>query len=397
MDRKNKYDIFLILLIASLAAGGIGGSLRIPRILAVIFVPKLMESFRLTKDYTKSFLSFFLIFLAYCVTSLVWTPDIGQGVKEFCYYIVHFILFLEIIVFARYARDALRSISTGWMFAIAITVPLAIWELTTGNHFSVMSNYEEEVLRMGSVVVERPFAAATFGGFNGFIVFLCWAFPVVVYSMLIPRKKTVTIVGFALVLFVIAMVIIIASRGGVLALLIMGAIFVVMNQKNVGKLLLLLSILVVFYISIDFDVDLLFGITSRVTGETLTSDDVRSVLWQKAFHLFLNSLGFGVGIGGLSAAMNSLNAVITMPHNLFLEILAQYGLIFTLVFIIYLLKLFIKAKRLDDRAVKTIVYMSLIALPVYGIIDSGYLLNAELYAALASLTVFANSKIIVNH
>ena len=98
----------------------------------------------------------------------------------------------------------------------------------------------------------------------------------------------------------------------------------------------------------------------------------------------------GSGISSIATAMKEMNPNVTnISHNLFLEILVQYGVIFFSFYVVFLFKLFRQARKSCKRSIKIMLLMALIALPIYGIIDSGYLLNHVFYVAMGSLTVFA--------
>ena len=86
----NKYDLGLILLIASLVVGDFGGALQPVRLVALIFMPQVLMRFVRINRLINSIFLFFLFWLFYILISLFWTADLGQGLKEVFYYISHF-------------------------------------------------------------------------------------------------------------------------------------------------------------------------------------------------------------------------------------------------------------------------------------------------------------------
>ena len=81
---------------------------------------------------------------------------------------------------------------------------------------------------------------------------------------------------------------------------------------------------------------------------------------------------------------------ISIPHNLFLEILGELGVIIFLIFVLFLIGIFKKAYHVKNDATRTLLFLSLIPLPIYSIINSGYIFNTYVFSAFASLVIFSN-------
>ena len=141
---------------------------------------------------------------------------------------------------------------------------------------------------------------------------------------------------------------------------------------------------------------------SRIVGESLfTMIEVRTAnaalleggsrfeIWNHAFNAFAKTLGLGSGIGGIKAAMAAEWNGINIPHNIFLEVLLEFGLIIFICFISFLYKIIHYARKYADDAEKITIYLALFSFPVYGIIDSGYLKSPFVFAAISSWLVFA--------
>ena len=71
---------------------------------------------------------------------------------------------------------------------------------------------------------------------------------------------------------------------------------------------------------------------SRVSDGNLFEGGERIVVWEYAWNRSLETFGIGVGIGGMEA-MKGVASNIKITHNIFLEILLLYGLVFFIVFI----------------------------------------------------------------
>ncbi len=388
----NKYDKYIFLLIVSLVFGGFGGSLMIVRVLSVLLLPALFLKINYCQDYASKYYKFFILFYAFCIMSFAWTPDKDQALKELLYYPVHFLIFLEIIVFSRFSRDPLKTISTSWLICVGITSIIAMWEITTSNHLALSKFEAEDVtLNVGGVISERPFAAVTFGNFNGYVAFLCFAMPFLFYYLMQNRGDVKNVLLSMSVFFATIVAILVdASRGGLLTILIMGLILFLMTKRSVYKVGLLLAVIafIVYFILPNMDT-MFVAMALKSEGGNLYTDESRFAIWSDGLKVLYNYIFVGSGVGSISAAMRRVTTGITITHNMFLEVLVQFGVVFFVVFMFYLLRLFKRGTITKDRNIKIMLYMALIALPIYSIIDSGYLLNPVIYAAFASLTVFA--------
>ena len=103
----NKYDIYIILLLSSLCGGNIGGAFLAPRIITLLLLPKVVR-LGLVDTITKPYVKFFRYFLFYCLLSLIWTYDRGEGVKGIIYLCVHSFYFIELVIFSKYAGTEVK-------------------------------------------------------------------------------------------------------------------------------------------------------------------------------------------------------------------------------------------------------------------------------------------------
>lgn len=394
----NKYDTYIFFLIVSLVFGNIGGALMAVRVLAILLIPALLKKYKGCKDYIRNYFVFFVFFYAFCLLSILWTADRTEALKELIYFPIHFLLFAEILVFSRFAKNPLKTISVAWLLSTLLTLIVAVWEFSTNSHLSVASYIDDdELFNIGGILIERPYASVTFGNFNGYVVYLCFAMPFLYYYVLNNYKNTKKLIFSLIALFTSIFVIIAnASRGGLLSLGIMAMLFFVMTKRNKYKLfILLVSTLLVVYFVIPRLESLFFVINAKSEDGGLLEDQGRIVIWMVALRVFSNYLFMGSGVGSIAAAMKAINPnTINITHNMFLEILVQYGIVFFLFFISYLLKLFRQSKKTEDRSIKILLYMALLALPIYSIIDSGYLLNPIVYVAFSCFTVYAYYDVI---
>lgn len=392
IEKTNVYDKLLLFLVFLTGFGGIGGSLQFVRVAAILLLPVFINKYGGCR-YAKGFLLAFAIFYVYCLLSLSWTPNKSEGFKELVYYPVHFLLFLEIIVFSRSATNPFKSISLGWLFAILLCSVIAYWEITTGNHLQIAKEHRE-VYNTGYELYNFVHANATFFNLNGYVTYLCFGLPWLFYGVKSTEGFYYRILYIVAIIASIITILINASRGGLVSLVIMVSVFFMSSFKGRMKwsylfLFFVALIIVVYY----FYSHSMFAIMFyRSSNGGLLNGDSRFVIWSRALKVVGDTLGFGTGIGGMTNAMDVYaNGSINITHNLFLEILVQYGFVFTIVFIVFLWRQLKTSLKLDpDR--KTVLMMALISMPIYCIINSGYLLNADLYVLLATIVVFSNNE-----
>ena len=386
----NKYDILVILLLTSLAFGGIGiGGALIVRILAIILFPVLFFKFN-GNYHIRNYLYCFLFFISYCVLSLLWTPNRAEGFVEIIYFIVHFVLFFEIIVFSYRARNPLDSISKGWLIAVCMTLVVALWEIMTDNHLPMSVQESGDTMNAGGMIIYRRFASVSFGNYNGYVTFLCFSLPFLFYRVM--RNRCL----FSIVAIILSCVCILfnASRGVLLTISVMFLIYVSFLRKQGGKIYiysLFLLLLIGSFVFIQFGSELFDAIAYRAVDNTLYADAPRFEIWGTVWQVFLLTCGLGSGVGGLQDMMRQLSpSGISIPHNLFLEILGELGIIIFLFFILFLFGLLKRAYRIKDETIKALLFLSLLPLPICSIINSGYIFNTYVFSAFASLVIFSN-------
>ena len=391
LNKTNKYDKMIFLLIAVLCFGNIGGSLQISRLLAVVLSPILLSRMKYC-TYSRELSVVYICFLFYCVLSMLWTPDTTEGLKDFIYFIVHGLLFFEILVFSKFAKKPLESLSWGWTISVLLCSIVALWEINTGNHLSIAKD-QSSMHNFGvGNIIEANAASVTFFNYNSCVTFLCFSLPWIIYRAFTPSSgvlgKLISIVTLLIGCFVIINN---ASRGGLITMVLMIA---AVAFKSFGKVKVVLGIVILviltIYLLINFGSEFTALIIARTANGGLLDGSSRTEVWGDALAVFFNSFGFGVGVGGMQAALTEYRPNgLPITHNMFLEVLVQYGLVFFCAFVYFLYRAFLRSFRNRNTFHGFIALVALLVMPVYGIIDSGYLLSAHLYGLLGTIYVFS--------
>ena len=397
MNQNNRFDYLIILIIALLAFGNVGGAIQPVRFVALASLPYTILQLSRNSIYKQvsNVIWLFAFWYGYSVVSMLWTSDTTEGIKELVYYPSHFALFLLIFVLSQKAANPARSIMIGWIAFFLATVPIALNEIFNNVHLSSAKHDADKMSNMGGVLFHRKFASVTFGNMNGYTTVLCLALPFVLSIYQFCKKIKYKLLFWATILCMSYIMLINSSRGGILTLAASVAVFLFYAYKRGSLSLPVLFTLILAAIGIFvyyFD-DVFFQIAVRVgDGSGFFEDSGRSSIYGVAFEVFLSTWGVGAGIGSIQASMAQFTTGITIAHNLWLEILIQYGVIITIAVLFFGLRIF---KRLISHRNNTYSMLGVIAivgiLPM-SVINSGYLLMPALWAYLVSLYTISKLK-----
>lgn len=387
--KRNASDFLLIITISLLVFGGFGGALQPIRIFSLVMFPFVFR-FLLKKSNNKQIAKtsrVVIILYIFFIVSLLWTSDINEGFKEIIYYGIHLNLFLLIVMLYMKAHKPLSSLLFGWTLFIFLTQLIAFNEIFFDVHLDLSIFESDKMMNVGGMLVQKKFAAVTFGNYNGYVTVVALSLPFLFGLYASVKKKKHQIITLAIISFAYFSLFINASRGGILVGIIVFIVFLVfikkLKIKNIKFNLLLIIPLLIALIFKYYDVIFEQLFYRKMAGASFTEDTARVELLKKALEAFYNKPFFGGGIGSLQKEMTG--ASILIPHNLFLEILVQFGFFVTLFFLFYLAKHIMVVSKLDCYAKKFIIYAGILLLPIASIIHSGYLLMPIIWVYLASL------------
>lgn len=390
----NKYDIFLFLLISTIPIAGFWGTFSASKILTIFFFPSLLVKIQCCDYSIKVTRLIVILFLLYCLISLGWTPNPEVGIKELVYFFLNFSLFLEILVFSRYANKTIKVITWAWITSLWITIPIAAWEILTDNHLTISKEDDGAMMEnMGGVIMQRYSATVTFFNVNGYSTFLCFCIPFVFTEILRENKGVMTTTFIILSGILLSIIILInSSRGALVVLLISLFVLFFISKKtklNIFMMGVFLSVIVyLLYRYYDF---ILGVIIARSADGGLTDNSAREIIWSNAINVLYDYNGLGCGVGGLKTAMAvHARGGVCITHSLFFEILAGYGILWAILFSWWIYRSLIKSLKFKDINRKQCLLFIILALPFSTIINSGYLLEPMVYALFASMYVLVN-------
>lgn len=232
--------------------------------------------------------------------------------------------------------------------------------------------------------------------------------PLVIFSLdIFFKDKKIkyllySILGALIILFC-------GSRGPLLCILIYMIVYFIMDFKRQKHLIILLSIIsVIFTLNFNFIVDTTISILKNFNIESRTlyklkngdimNDTGRSIIYDIAFDELNDHPITGVGLGVERIKINekkyNFNKDMSScyPHNLFIEVLVQYGYIIGIILILVFLNLIIKSYRkanFDERR----ILISFFSIEVVRLmISSSYLISPIFFMYLGLCVNIINRK-----
>lgn len=403
LNKYNKYDYLIILLLSLLCFGIYGNAFQPVRVFAVLFIPfsikHLILEVKIRNKFVIFFSSFCLFWIGYDILSLLWTPaNYFEALKGIFYHIIHFQVFLLLFFFSRKAVCPVKSIMVGWMVFFLLTVPIALVELLLDIHLPISRQGSEQMMNLGGIIVQKKFSSVTFFNYNTYITVLCFVLPFLLTYILKANTRKQILFGWVLYAVITYIMLMNASRGGLLVLVISFIVFFISYCKINKKNRYVFSLIICFFslfLYLRFGDVLLEQISYRFYNRSSFLEDIgRFDVYQYSLKIFLETFGIGVGVEGMIPALSSIvgNLGVQISHNIFLELLVQYGVLIFIISISFLWKIFVCALKNKNIYSKTLILIAIITFPIMGIINSGYLLMPSLWLYLSSLYIISRKS-----
>jgi hypothetical protein len=334
--------------------------------------------------------------------SLSWTPDVANGGRELTGIALGLITAFTIMRLAARAPRGLWAIRMGWVWAFACTLPIVAVEVLYDQHMPGARGHD---VMGGTTLMSITYAATTFGNRNTYSAFLVLALPFLLWNLqhTCRWRKLVMIL---LIAAAICIQLLNASRLGAAATCCELLVWLTLTRRGKVKLALAVTtvlLLVSFGNLIDY-----LPYTQVRYRVVLSGQDAsvmsRAGLLRNGLQFLADTAGAGIGAGGFVAGIASgrggadtLGAV--DPHNVWIEVAAQYGLLIGLAFPGWLACgawTLWRARRRRYRASVPEVHegtlyalMVLSAVPFNGLMNSGYITFTFFWAALGSIAAIA--------
>ena len=404
MNKYNKYDYGVALLIALLTFGGIGGSFQPIRMIALISTPFVLLKIASLKIERRDgyLLMLFIIWYAYALASIMWTPAPEEGLKQLVYFLVHFSMFFQLVFLARKSNNVSQSIAVGWLLAAGVSLPIAIYEVATSNHLAISRFDSDAVINTSSGVLQLRYADTTFGDLNAYSIFLCYAAFFLFSGLLIDLSKKIKIMITVELLTIAYVLFVNSSRGAIISFSIITFFFFVFYVKRSNSkesrqkkwniyFAFIAPLLLILFIANFLDIDS-YRILHRFSSGFDASEDSRLNIYGSAFRAMLDSYFVGTGVGSEIVVLENYYAAVPNSHNLLIEILLQYGFFICLGFLFFIGKI-IKNLFLKKYYLYRFLSVSFAVafVPIFVVI-SGYLLSPAFWVFIGSMYVLSTNN-----
>lgn len=391
------YLVFLIIFF--LCLGGLGGSFQ-PSRLVILVIPLLLNFFLNKKhlQYNKTIqfgLKVYFVWILYGTISLFWSADPAAGLNsEIIVMIIGMLSLLFFPLLLKNDKKSLLIIRNAWILGLVFTIPLAIYEIVTMTHFT----YSEEDRLIGGIGIYAPFASVFFGNYNNYCVYICLCFPMVLWALLDDKNKTRKVLYLLLISISILIIFINTNRTSMLVVALYFLSLLRLKARNIITVFGLAALLLMSYrflpTTITDNIEILFNNRVNVDYNEDTSANIRKGVFLSGLDFLSESNGFGVGAGAFETHMakSPRHQGIINPHNFFLEIASQYGL---LIFGLFVVWLFLIMRRIYknsyiSQSLKRVFYVSIVVIPIIGVINSDSLGFTYWWVYISSLAVISS-------
>jgi len=291
------------------------------------------------------------IVIAMCVVTILHLAAVGVPISNEVTISLSGLAILLGVASVRANSRTFNVFIVGWTFAYLLAGAAAIMERFLG--YVAPNNY---LLSVG-YDVETVGVASFFGNPNGFGFFLVATGAVFMPFVLTAKNMKVRALYFALQLSTLYFMLETYSRTGftLLAIIILLTLWKLLYKRDLLRFLVILGVLIVVIVQLLSPGGVGFFNDLRDNTFFSTAEDDSFIV---RFNLILNGLLFlgenpliGIGPGMYEVNMQTQRDLypagdMINPHNGFIEILSQYGLVVFALYVIWLFRSFVSARNL---------------------------------------------------
>ncbi len=277
-------------------------------------------------DHIRFPLTFLGIWFYYGALSLIWTGNKGTALKELYYFAVFLLLILVLVFLLQNLKSSVIT-TTFWLIGVVLVL-ISILEYTFDVHLPT-SRFVIEAERFSDIDYRR--ATGFFYNENDLALFLVILLPFYL-SGLLKKHLFVTLANIILILAILIITYLNDARLSVIAMLLQILLFALLSFKDLIKhgtrLLLLFSPLLFLAAA-----GIVYSLPNASIFEGIKagygSEYIRMNLYLNGLYATFQSFMLGVGPGNFQhhiyPIFNTLGFI--NPHNWWLEILTNYGLL----------------------------------------------------------------------
>ncbi|OWZ83234.1 O-antigen ligase family protein [Natranaerobius trueperi] len=311
-------------------------------LLIYIFVIFLFQSGKLNLKNinVKNYMLFFVFWLLYASISISWAVSVNDAIREI-FFLFSGVALIILMVMLLNDKKSIYSVYYIWLLVVLISLIVAIWEISTGDHLFSSKLYGETRQH----VMYNP--TSLFYNQNDFATFLTLSFPLVLMSFVFFKKKVLKIIGLLMALILIYVLIETGSRANLLALVLQFFVYIFLFTSLSMKLKLVIVspfiVSLLIYLEPAFiyiPVEIVEQIKSVYEDAFLDGGSIviRLNLIKSGIYHAISSWGIGVGAANIETYIANYDLFytgnVTNVHNWWVELLSNYGVIILLGYII---------------------------------------------------------------
>lgn len=372
-NKRNVYDFIIIATIISIVFAGDLFRAFTPIILigfsaSIVFFFRIKKWTKYLYPRIKSILFFFFFLLLYSITAIMWITDLKQYMISVIWLYCFIFDFLLLFYCSLRAQYPIKSITIGWIFFLVINLVCAFWEITTGNHLSAGSYFAD-------TNKFRIYAAVTYGNYNSLSIVLCLCLLFNLLYMSLFNKLRNQILSIILIVCIFIVLLINTSRGSLLcfALYPIPLWYTIKHVKSLKYLVLILFLGVIGFIWYEYSSIIISIIEEQLNARSNPDEDPRWKLWSAGLNIANQWWYIGSGPGSMVYEYSKRHIFIFYAHNLWIQMLVEYGLLLTVCFVIFCFRLIRKTLFTSDLLLRIIGLFLIFCWPVLTIIDEAYL------------------------
>lgn len=404
----NKYSTALFLCVVAVCFGvAFGGSFQPMRIALAFFflcyLPQILScKFDLKKEQPIVLgLSLFMVWIMYGFVSLLWSPSPMAGLmSELMAMSIGFVSLPLFAFLFRRAENPLTIVRKGWLICLLLLSVVSIFNLVAHIHLPSSITPQSVLNRPESII---RYTSATFSNINDYGTVIAFIIPYLLWGAMEGQRGRDKLIYFVAFLLGLLFVIINGQRLGILVIgfQVLCFSFLLLRQLRKKHIVAAIGLVCLAVIILPMD-NLLYMVTLRMGDGFFNSllealGQGRGMLLMSGLQMLWQSYGFGIGAGGFEEAiihMPAYNGTYINPHNLLVEIFAQYGIFIFAFFCFWIFSIFIFAlkNKYLSKGARMAVLTTVISLPLIGAMQSAALGFTYFWIFLSCITVISVYK-----
>ena len=231
-------------------------------------------------------------------------------------YLDPFLLYILAFLFIDSKKDAQRCLVT-------IVVLFSLLNITS----LILLNFDIQFFLVQAHSQELDRFAGVIGNPNKTAYLLCCLLPFAIYFSRISSSKWKKFFLSAIILLTIITVTLSGSRGGLLTLLFVIIATLITAKRHISLLIFLVAVFIglVFALKSPVGVTIFERMQPLLEGDLTAGTSGRLAIWEALLNVYASNIStvlFGLGLG--ASEMVGMRAD---PHNYYLQILAEFGLV----------------------------------------------------------------------